>query len=324
MPPDEYRQAREQAALFDISNNGKIDVTGPEAARFLHNLSTNDIVGLPIGAGREAFFTTVKAKVIGSAVIYRVGAEEFWLDLPAESAARVFTHLDRHLISERLALTDRTAEYAQLHVTGPGARAVVEAALAAPLEDLAEPGVQNVASIQTRRHDPLGIPGYDLLVPVGQKAEWQGRLANSGATPASEATFEILRVEAGTPRDGVDFDEERFVVEVGRTARAICYTKGCYLGQEPIVMARDRGHVNRTLLGLKIEGGAIVAAKARVLREGVEMGAVTSAVLSPRLGSIALAYLRRGNWEPGTGVSVETTDGLRAAAVSSLPFAGSF
>ena len=73
----------------------------------------------------------------------------------------------------------------------------------------------------------------------------------------------MLRVEAGVPRYGAEMNEERFVVEVGRTDRAICYTKGCYLGQEPIVMARDRGHVNRTLLGLRVQGEGPVPPGAR-------------------------------------------------------------
>src|SRR5207249_7728705 len=94
-------------------------------------------------------------------------------------------------------------------------------------------------------------------------------------------------------------DETTFAPEVGRIQQAICYTKGCFLGQEPIVMARDRGHVNRALLGLKLSGGPAPAGT-KLFREGKEVGQVTSSVVSPRLGPIALAYLRRGNWEPGT------------------------
>src|SRR5439155_4477699 len=137
---------------------------------------------------------------------------------------------------------------------------------------------------------------------------WQ-ILTQAGARPAGKEAFEVLRVEAGVPRYGVEMNEERFVVEVGRTPQAISYSKGCYLGQEPIVMARDRGHVNRTLLGLKLNGDP--APHGSLLhRDGKEVGRVTSSVVSPRLGAaVALGYLRRGCWEPGTAVEVEV-DGM--------------
>src|SRR5208337_3459920 len=141
-----------------------------------------------------------------------------------------------------------------------------------------------------RRHDPLGVPGYDVLCLASQAPSLWQRLTATGAKPAGMEAYEILRVEAGTPRTGAEIDEDRFVVELGRT-RAICYTKGCYLGQEPIVMARDRGQVNRTLLGLKIAGSEPLARGVSVLKDTTAVGQVTSSVVSPRLGSaIALAY----------------------------------
>src|SRR5207302_10856103 len=124
----------------------------------------------------------------------------------------------------------------------------------------------------------------------------------AGAGPAGLDTHHILRVEAGTPLYGADVDENTFAPEVGRTREAICYTKGCYLGQEPVVMARDRGQVNRTLLGLKLPGGAVPPGSP-LYRDGKEVGRVTSSARSPRLGTaIALAYVRRGHQEPGTAV----------------------
>jgi folate-binding protein YgfZ len=102
-----------------------------------------------------------------------------------------------------------------------------------------------------RRFDSLGLPGFDVISPRGE-VSWTAKLA---AAPADSQLYEILRIEAGLPAYGSDMDENRFVVEVGRTAQAISYNKGCFLGQEPIVMARDRGQVNRMLLGVKVAEG---------------------------------------------------------------------
>src|SRR5262249_40494959 len=103
-----------------------------------------------------------------------------------------------------------------------------------------------------RRNDPLALPGYDIVCLRDLAANVWGLLVRAGARPAGLDAFDALRVEAGTPVYGLDMDENRFIVEVGRTAQALSYSKGCYLGQEPVVMARDRGQVQRTLLGLKL------------------------------------------------------------------------
>ena len=185
------------------------------------------------------------------------------------------------------------------------------------------------------RHDLLGLPGFDLFCPTAvlSEAVWErltpagatwaevlwNRLAEAGATPAGREAFEMLRVEAGTPAFGPEIDENTFVPEVGRARQAISYTKGCYLGQEPIVMARDRGQVNRTLLGLKLTGGPAPHGSL-VYRDDKEVGRVTSCVQSPRFGTIALAYIRRGSQEPGTAVEVEAEGARRPAVVSALPF----
>src|SRR5262249_39351546 len=132
-------------------------------------------------------------------------------------------------------------------------------------------------------------------------------------------TYHVLRVEAGIPYDGIDFDEERFVVETGRM-QAISYTKGCYLGQEPVVMARDRGHVNRVFVGLKLASGTLPAPGTKLLRDGQAVGIATSSVKSPTYGAIALAYLRVGHHQAGTSVEYEAVGTRHTAEVVVLPF----
>ena len=318
------------AVLFDQSDRAKVEVTGADAGTFLHNLSTNDVKDLPVGAGCEAFLTNAKAKVVAPLLIYRLmlhdGREAFWLDAEPGLADVIIKHLDHFIISEAVELADRTDEYAQFHLAGPQAKAVLERAIGAAVPELDQHlhmmrTLAGNVTCSIRRHDPLGLPGYDIVCLKGKGESVRRALIDAGATPASRETYDILRVEAGTPVWGPDMDAERFVVETGRIKQAICYTKGCFLGQEPIVMARDRGHVNRTLLGIKLD--AAVPPGAKLLREGAEVGQVASSVVSPRLGPIGLAYLRRGHQEPGTKLEVETAAGRAGGVISALPFAGS-
>lgn len=325
----EYMETHRDAVVFDLSHFGKIQVAGPDAAAFLHNLCTNDVKGLPLGAACEAFLTTAKAKTVAYVLVAHVllpdEKQAFWLDVGPGRAEAVYKHLDHFLVSEQVELTDRTRDFAQFHLAGPKAKAVLDKVLGAPAPDLAE--LRHVARSfgaaapsYIRRHDPLGEPGYDFVCPVGDATMLWEALTKAGARPGGREAYEMLRIEGGTPLFGADIDEDRFVVEVGRTERAICYTKGCYLGQEPIVMARDRGHVNRMLVGLKVIGAMPVPSGSKVFRDGAEVGQTTSATFNPLIGQLALAYVRRGNWDVGTALEVETEFSKRDAKVAPLPF----
>jgi folate-binding protein YgfZ len=325
-PLSEYNHAREEAVIVDHSARGKVEVQGTDSARFLHNLTTNDILGLVPGAGCEAFLTTIKARVIAYALIYRqaVDPPAFWLDLAPGTAGRIIEYLDRYLISEQVEFANHTDAFAQIHLAGPRAAALLGqivgaiALFAEPLRCTMQPS--DAGTLQFRRHDALGVPGYDLVCPAEAAASLWTRLAQAGARPAGREACEILRIEAGLPREGADIDENTFAPEVGRIAQTICYTKGCYLGQESIVMARDRGQVNRRLVGVKLASGP-VPRDTPLFAQDKQAGRVTSSVYSPRLATtIGLAYVRRAYQEPGTRLEAEREDTRSPAEVASLPF----
>ncbi len=334
-PAAEYRRAREAVAVFDLSHRGKVEVTGDEAATFLHNLFTNDVKNLPYSHGCEAFLCNVQARVLAYALVYRLKVfddsaflsnhDAFWLDVDPGIGDKVARHLDRHLISERAEVADRTASFVQLHVAGPQAAQLVERDSASGLapDELMQSGWA-ATTVQFRRRDRLSVPGYDVVGPRAELEWYWNHCVEQSAAPAGLAAYETLRVEAGTPVYGKDISEGNLAPEVGRTPQAISYAKGCYLGQEPIVRLRDLGHVNRVLTGLRLEAAGPAPPGARLWRDGQEAGQVTSSVLSPALGTaIALAYVRRGSSDPGTALEVEINSTRVRAAVASLPFLGS-
>jgi tRNA-modifying protein YgfZ len=332
-PEAEYQSARTGAVLFDISDQGTIQVSGPDAAVFLHNLCTNDVVHLSAGAGREAFFTTGQGKIVGHAIIEHLspGAEQgaYWLVVSPGTADRLLAHLNHYLVTEQVELGDRTTDVSRLHVAGPQARMVVEAAFCRPVGDLASLGHIRMMLGETEicicAHEPLALPGYDLVCPrEGAGTLWTA-LTQADARPAGMQVYHTLRIEAGTPWYGIDIDDSNLPHEVGRIDQAVSFTKGCYIGQETIARIRTYGHVNRSLVGLKAEGDSPLPSKSKVLREGKEIGYVTSSVWSPSVGAvIGLAYVRRGNQDPGTSMEIDVTGQARRAVVASLPFRGSY
>jgi folate-binding protein YgfZ len=295
--------------LFDFTAHGTLEVRGDDARTFLHNLSTQDIKNLPDWHGVEAFFLTATAKVIAQAWIWREPpqgkTECLWLDLPPGQTDTVLAHLRKHIIGEDVEVADASASLARLFLvtetaayeTGPLTFREVE------------------GGITLRRRDLLGRPGYDFLGPADALADLRETLLNSGVTPADAELFEILRIEAGMPWFGLDIDSSTFAPETGRIPQAISYSKGCYLGQEPVVMARDRGVVQRKLVGLELGDTPCTGP---LTHNGTEVGRVSSAVFSPRLGrAIGLGYAKKAHQAIGTELML----GDRPVKVAALPFA---
>jgi folate-binding protein YgfZ len=300
------------AMLFDTSSAGKLRLTGPDAPAFVANLSTNDIKPLPLGGGCPTYFCDHRAKALFQAWVYHTlladGQHALWLETTPGRNEALFKHLDRYLISEQVEIEDVTATFAQLHLAGENAKAVLEKGVG-PLPELAE--FQHTertiagAGCSVRRRDLLGMPGYDVVCDAASAASVRQAVVSAGAEVGTPEQFEQLRVNAGTPLYGPDIDESRFVMEVGDAARAVSYSKGCYLGQEPIVMSRDRaGHAPRSFVRLTMAGDPPPVG-AKILAGEEEAGAVTSAARGTGNGSVALGYVRWKHREPGTPLTID-------------------
>ncbi len=334
MTPTDYQAATTTAAIFDDSATGKIILRGRDAPMFLGNLSTNDIAPLPLGGGCATYFCDSRAKVLFQASVYHVrllqkdaltdltpqpplrsgeGEHALWLEASPGRDTALFQHLDRYLISEVVELENATESFGQFHLAGPQAKAILESALAAELPELVEFqhvertfGHQSTASL--RRRDRLGVPGFDIVC-LKERAEGIERmLVAAGAVRGTPETRETLRIEAGAAVYGQDFDESRFVMEILGATNAVSYSKGCYLGQEPIVMSRDRaGHAPRAMVKLRCQESVKVGAKLFLAAD--EIGVITSVAESPRFGPVALGYVKWKYREPGTALEAELPTG---------------
>ncbi len=325
---NDYQRVRDEVGVFDASSRPKIELVGPDASAFLHNLSTNDIQNLSVGTGCEVFLTNAKARVVAFGSVYHLAGRDqsnaFWLDLDPAAGENTIQHLNRFLISEQVEILDRTKELAQYYLLGPKSRQVLARVLESEMEGSKDwqcgyVSGPNGISCQVRFHRRLGIDCFEVLFPVAESSNLWSLLTGAGALPIELETLEVLRVEAGLPVYGIDIDENVLAPEVGRPA--ISYAKGCYLGQETIVRIRDLGHVNRMLRGLKMMQEVELPRGCKIFKEGKEVGEVTSSVKSPRLGcGIALAYLHRSCQEPGTRVEAAVGEDRVSAEVSSFPF----
>ncbi|HTI51330.1 MAG TPA: glycine cleavage T C-terminal barrel domain-containing protein, partial [Planctomycetaceae bacterium] len=238
-------------------------------------------------------------------------------------AEKIIAHLSRYQITEDVTFNDRSPELGTLLITGPRAADVATRAFPAAAAMSTSPSVTETSidsgTLQIRRHDLLRVPGFIVVAAPSVIDDCRGRLVAAGAVPAGRSTFEALRIEAGFPQYGVDITDANLAQEASRTAQAISFTKGCYLGQEPIARIDALGHVNRQLRGLQLAGGPVPAPGSEVLTPGLEprkIGEVTSAAMSYGTDRpVALAYVRRGFEVPGAALEVRVNTATVPAVV---------
>lgn len=321
----EYRAAREAVALFDRSMLGKMSVTGRDRLAFLQGMLTNDVKGLEPGQGVPAAFLDAHGKVMALLVVY-AAADRALIELPASLTEKTLQTLDRYLISEKAYFDGVDDAFAILSLQGPAARGLLEGLAGGPLDLAPYAHVETtIAGAPVRVVNRAEGPavGFHCWVPAEHAAAVRSAFEAAGAVPAGAEALDVLRVEAGQPWYPRDVDDSVILPET-RLDPLVSYTKGCYIGQEVVARVKYRGHVNRALSGLVIEGERVPDPDARVTAEGKEIGRVTSAVWSIALGRpIALGYLRREHFEPGTAVSVVDGAGEQPGRVAALPFVAS-
>jgi len=284
-----YYALRTTAAWLDLSARGRIYATGDDRARLLHAMTTNHVQQLTPGTGCYAFFLNAQGHIQADVNLLCL-EDRFLLDTEPETRERVFRHLDKYIIADDVALEDVTESMASVAVEGPQTAAVL-AAVGAPVPDAEYAhALWNGAIIQ--RVSETGAPGFRIFVPVEAKADWIARLESAGAVYATPDEARTVRLEQGKPRYGEDIFDTTLPQET-RQLHAVHFTKGCYLGQEIVERIRSRGHVNRLLVKLEVEGESPLARGTKVTAGAAEAGEVTSSAFSPGLGRVvALAYVR--------------------------------
>ncbi len=307
-PAAEYIAAGETIALFDLSDRTSVEVRGDDRLSFLHNFCTNDINRLAPGEGCEAFLTSIKGRILAHIIVSATN-DALWLDSEPGTAEFIVSHLTKYVITEDVEITDRSADCAPLFLVGPQA----EAWLSDRIKNFSPPPLCGLAvgslagaQVMIRRFDFTGQPGFEIIAATDAVADvWQA-ITDTGVPPAGSEAFEVLRIEAGFPRYGIDLTDDNIAQEAGRTAQAISFTKGCYLGQEPIARLDALGHVNRILTRLTIRAGEAPSPGTKVCcTDGKTIGHITSAILSPKTGHpVALALLKATALSPGTKLTV--------------------
>lgn len=334
----EYEALRRRAIVVNRGHRARMRFDGAKAGEVLTGLVSNDVTALLPGQGQYAAALTAKGKIVADLRVLRL--EDAFLTDTASRARDGWFGIVRKYVNPRLAkYADESSSLQCIGVFGVQARYVVEqvtgvghSALALLLPYAHVTIAVAGSPIIVMRAPDLGLEGYELFVPADRfNAIWE-LCVSARATPAGLTAWEIARVEAGRPEYGIDMDDTTIAQEANLEALdAISYTKGCYTGQEVVARVHFRGHVNRTLRGIRASGNTPPPPGATLFdMDGKSVGDVRSSVTSPRLGGIALGMVRR-EVENGTKLAARWSEdpaGDSAAGemnvdIVALPFAGS-
>ncbi len=305
----EFAHLKSSAAVLNLSFRTRLVLIGADRSRFLHSQCTNDINRLKPGDGCYTAFTTNKGRVLGDANVF-VLADELLLDAEPGQATSMTERLKKFIVSEDVEIVDAAPHYGLLTVQGPKAAEVIaqlELEFPLPTASFASVKFEHavLGELYLANHPRLQTAGADLFVPVASLGAVLDKLITAaksvGGGLAGWEAFDLARVEAGIPRFGVDMDETNLAPEACLEARAISYTKGCYVGQEVLNRLRTFAEVSRKLCRLKFPNDLTPLPErgAKLLKDGKEIGHVTSVAQVPGGETCGLGYVRKEWLTPG-------------------------
>jgi folate-binding protein YgfZ len=232
-----------------------VAVQGRDAAAYLERMLSNEVETLAVGGAREALLLTAKARVIATMTVLRRGDDDFLLLTEPELGEPVRASLLRARFATQCSIELEPHRSTVLLGRGSG-------------------------GVPTRDYGVAAVELLDADPPTE-------------AEPIGPDELERLRIRARTPRMGREIDARVLPAEARLDERAISFTKGCYPGQEPIARLHYRGHVNRVLQVVAIEGADVPDRDTELLLDDKTVGRVTSAVADAAGGILALAFVRR-------------------------------
>jgi folate-binding protein YgfZ len=269
--------------LFALPERGVLAVTGSDRARWLDGMVTNEVKSLAPGGLRHALALTREGRIVAEVWVL-ARADALLLELERAAIPALTAHLEKFIVADDVTLRDASAEWARFALEGAGAAALAEGAIVAD-------------------YSLAGGEGVQILAPAAEATALRDRLLAKGAVSGTPEELEVLRIEAGVPRQGRELTLEVLPAEA-RLDRAVSETKGCFTGQEVVTRMRSRDRVSHLLVALRFEGRAPApGTELRLANRAV--GNITSTAHSPRLGPIGLGYVRRADAVAGTKLEAD-------------------
>ncbi|HXZ88051.1 MAG TPA: glycine cleavage T C-terminal barrel domain-containing protein [Candidatus Binataceae bacterium] len=313
----EYATIKSAAAMCLLDHRLIVRVTGDDRVSFLHGMCSADIKGLRPGALTPGLFLTEHAHVIADFLAYETGDGAFLIEIDRAAWPRTRAHLEKFLVADDVEIEEAHG-LALLDIEGPRSFEMLKtvcggmAEMPAPLRHIA------IDDLRIANLPRNGGPASTVIAQRPRLTSLMEDLQARGVGDVSAQTLDIIRIEHGIARVGVDTTEKTIALEA-RLEPAISFNKGCYVGQETVERATARGNLKKRMWGLRIGGQRIPQVGAAILLDRHEVGHLSSVAASPALGTIGLAIVHHSAWSDGARVVIVDGTGETPATISDLP-----
>ena len=319
-PRKEFSALQNSCGLYDLGWRSNIGLAGRDRVRWLNGMITNNIRDLAAGRGVYAFVLNPQGHILGDLYAYNRG-DSFLVNTDRVQTEKLLGLFKRYIIMDQVEATDISDKLTAIGVTGPASRETLRRAgldipELQPLQ-LTDVNWQQLGLTIVRGDNPIS-ESYEVFLPPGSVNLLWDALIKAGATPVGSEALELFRIGAGIPCYGVDI-RERDLPQETEQARALNFTKGCYIGQQIVERIRSRGNVHRKFTGFVLEG-SLPAPGTKVQTDAKDIGEITSVASLPLPSGnlpVALGYVRREIGTSGKEVQIGDTK----ATIKDLPFA---
>ncbi len=332
---DEHQQVRASGGVFDVSHMGRLRFTGRDACRFLDHVCTRQISGMADDQARYSLVCNEQGGCDDDVLVYYLGDGEYMMVCNAANRLKLLDHFQQARGDMEFDLHDETTETGMLAIQGPAVMNLIKPLAPEVTELKRYRYVQKDvlgATVIVSRTGYTGEDGVEVIMPAALAAAALGFLVGDldaddvPVKPAGLGARDTLRLEAGMPLYGHEITEQLDPLSAGLKF-AVKIDKGDddpdvghFIGQDALGQIAQDGP-KRRLVGLVLEGKRTARQEMKVVRDGVEIGFVTSGCTSPTLGkSIAMAYVAVEHCEPGTTVQVDLGRAAADAEIVKLPF----
>ncbi|MBR1469855.1 MAG: glycine cleavage system aminomethyltransferase GcvT [Prevotella sp.] len=276
---DEHQAVRQACGVFDVSHMGEVLITGPDAERYVQHIFTNDVAGAPDGQVFYGMMCYPDGGTVDDLLVYKMGAEEFFLVINAANIDKDVDWMKQQLAGFNVTFEHQSDYYGQLAVQGPEAETVVEEVLELACKDLKFYTATKLnASGETIIISRTGYTGEDGFEIYGSHdfivQNWDKLMASGRCKPCGLGCRDTLRFEVGLPLYGDELSAEISPVMAGLSM--FCkFEKEEFIGKEALAEQKANG-VAKRVIGIELQDKAIPRHGYAVLKDGVQVGEVTT------------------------------------------------
>ncbi len=311
-PQLEYQAALNDAVLLDRSHEGRLALTGSDRLELLNRMSTNNMLNIPVGAGRPTIFTNANARILDRVTLHNEDAERSLMLAGPGRGDFVLRYLQSNIFySDDVQvenIASRTHQFALHGATAePLLRALIPAIEQAAIDDVIQTFIADVP-VRIVRLKPLVGSAWNIVTPKADAHTVWNALIAAGMHPSGGIIYNALRIRAGSPGVGFELTDKYIPLELGLWDE-VSFNKGCYTGQEIIARMESRNKLAKVLVRLSLP--SMIPHGKLLFYEGKQIGEITSSVTAPDGAIYAMGVAKTSIVQPGVSLRAEHADGLQ-------------